>query len=124
VNFDDYVRTDNGFNNHLTGWLNGDFDLNGQVNFDDYVLIDLAFNTQNGTLGRALSFLNGDDWSGGDVSGPALRRVHLHFSEFGQEYARSFLAAVPEPSTVAMVLPLLALMPPRRRRNEADTTVR
>src|SRR4051812_27153657 len=26
VNFDDYVRTDNGFNNHLTGWMNGDFD--------------------------------------------------------------------------------------------------
>jgi hypothetical protein len=46
VNFDDYVRTDSGFNNHRTGWLNGDFDLNGNVNFDDYVLIDLAFNTQ------------------------------------------------------------------------------
>jgi autotransporter-associated beta strand protein len=52
VNFDDYVRTDNGFNNHLSGWLNGDFDGNGTVNFDDYVLIDLAFNTQSGTLGR------------------------------------------------------------------------
>jgi hypothetical protein len=46
------VRTDNGFNNHLTGWMNGDFDLNGQVNFDDYVLIDLAFNSQSGTLAR------------------------------------------------------------------------
>jgi hypothetical protein len=54
VNFDDYVRTDNGFNNHMTGWTNGDFDGNGAVNFDDYVLIDLAFNTQNGTLGRRL----------------------------------------------------------------------
>jgi hypothetical protein len=52
VNFDDYVRTDNGYNNHRSGWLNGDFDGNGQVNFDDYVLIDLAFNTQSGTLGR------------------------------------------------------------------------
>ena len=52
VNFDDYVRTDNGFNNHRSGWINGDFDENGQVNFDDYVLIDLAFNTQAGTLGR------------------------------------------------------------------------
>jgi hypothetical protein len=50
VNFDDYVRTDSGFNNHRTGWTNGDFDGNGQVNFDDYVLIDLAFNTQSGTL--------------------------------------------------------------------------
>jgi T5SS/PEP-CTERM-associated repeat protein len=52
VNFDDYVRIDNGFNNHLTGWLNGDFDGNGNVNFDDYVLIDLAFNTQGATLAR------------------------------------------------------------------------
>jgi hypothetical protein len=46
VNFDDYVRTDNGFNNHFSGWINGDFDGNNVVNFDDYVLIDLAFNTQ------------------------------------------------------------------------------
>jgi len=52
VNFDDYVRTDSGFNNHLSGWINGDFDLNNQVNFDDYVLIDLAFNTQSGSLRR------------------------------------------------------------------------
>jgi hypothetical protein len=50
VNFDDYVRTDNGFNNHSSGWTSGDFDANGQVNFDDYVLIDLAYNTQSGTL--------------------------------------------------------------------------
>jgi hypothetical protein len=50
VNFDDYVRTDSGFNNHRTGWTNGDFNGDGQVNFDDYVLIDLGFNTQSGTL--------------------------------------------------------------------------
>src|SRR4029078_579080 len=61
VNFDDYVRIDNGFNNHLSGWMNGDFDGNGQINFDDYVLIDLAFNTQSGTLNRALAFLDGSD---------------------------------------------------------------
>jgi hypothetical protein len=40
VNFDDYVRTDSGFNNNRSGWLNGDADGNGQVNFDDYVLVD------------------------------------------------------------------------------------
>jgi hypothetical protein len=50
VTFDDYVRTDNGFNNHRTGWINGDFNGNGAVTFDDYVLLDLAFNTQNGVL--------------------------------------------------------------------------
>jgi hypothetical protein len=46
VNFDDYSRTDAGFNGNKSGWMNGDFDGNGAVNFDDYSLIDLAFNTQ------------------------------------------------------------------------------
>jgi hypothetical protein len=46
VNFDDYSRTDAGFNFGRSGWLNGDFDGNGVVNFDDYSLIDLAFNSQ------------------------------------------------------------------------------
>jgi hypothetical protein len=50
VNFDDYSRTDAGFNAARSGWFNGDFDGNGQVNFDDYSLIDLAFNTQLGVL--------------------------------------------------------------------------
>ena len=46
VNFDDYARIDNGFNNNLTGYSNGDFNYDGVINFDDYALIDLAFNTQ------------------------------------------------------------------------------
>ena len=50
VNFDDYSRTDAGFNGGSSGWLNGDFDGNGVVNFDDYALIDLAFNTQGAPL--------------------------------------------------------------------------
>src|SRR4029079_19098706 len=83
VNFDDYVRTDNGFNNHLSGWLNGDFDLNGVVNFDDYVLIDLAFNTQSGTLGRAFSLLQDGGRSGTSMDDPALRQVQAHFAQFG-----------------------------------------
>jgi hypothetical protein len=52
VNFDDYVRTDVGFNTHLTGWSNGDFNGSGAVDFDDYVLIDIAFNTQGAPLRR------------------------------------------------------------------------
>lgn len=43
VNFDDYVRIDQGFNQHRTGYTNGDFDYNGVINFDDYVIIDNAF---------------------------------------------------------------------------------
>jgi hypothetical protein len=50
VNFDDYVRADNGFNSRRSGWTNGDFDGSGGVNFDDYVLIDLALSTQSATL--------------------------------------------------------------------------
>jgi fibronectin-binding autotransporter adhesin len=102
VNFDDYVRTDNGFNNHLSGWLNGDFDLNGQVNFDDYVLIDLAFNTQSGTLGRALSYLGGDRSAAG-MGGDALQRVVQDYARFGDAYARSFIATVPEPGAICLI---------------------
>src|SRR5687767_3903361 len=54
VNFDDYSRTDAGFNFGRSGWLNGDFDGNGSVNFDDYSLIDLAFNTQGSALRPSL----------------------------------------------------------------------
>jgi hypothetical protein len=118
VNFDDYVRTDNGFNNHLGGWTNGDFDYNGTVNFDDYVLIDLAFNAQNGTLGRALSFLGGSDTSGADMNDPALQRVEQHVAQFGDAYARSFIIAVPEPTAAvaACGVAVLAGTGSRRRR--------
>ncbi|MBC8105014.1 MAG: hypothetical protein H7Z14_00360 [Anaerolineae bacterium] len=46
VDFDDYARIDQGFNNNLTGFENGDFDYNGIVDFDDYSIIDQAFNSQ------------------------------------------------------------------------------
>jgi len=116
VNFDDYVRTDNGFNNHLSGWFNGDFDYNGSVNFDDYVLIDFAFNNQNGTLGRATAFLQGSDRSGAGMGDPALQKLMLHVNEFGDPYVNAFLAAVPEPGTALGVAALGALKMVRRRR--------
>src|SRR5262249_49943642 len=46
IDFDDFSRTDGGFNNHLTGYNNGDFDYNNVIDFDDFVVIDAAFNTQ------------------------------------------------------------------------------
>lgn len=97
VNFDDYVRTDNGFNNHLPGWINGDFDYNGGVNFDDYVLIDLAFNTQTGTLRRALRFADGSDRSLEGMDAPALQMVRQHAARFGEPYLQHLVATVPEP---------------------------
>jgi hypothetical protein len=64
VNFDDYSRTDSGFNLHKSGWLNGDFDGNGQVDFDDYSLIDLAFNTQGAALRPVLQSPGGKTGKG------------------------------------------------------------
>ena len=118
VNFDDYVRTDNGFNNNLTGWLNGDFDGNGQVNFDDYVLIDLAFNVQDGTLRRALGVLGGDGHVDDGLNDPAIQQMLAHLDEFGVDYRNHFLAAVPEPATVAAtgVATSLAMLKRRPRR--------
>jgi hypothetical protein len=119
INFDDYVRIDNGFNNHLSGWFNGDFNYNGVVNFDDYVLIDLAFNTQNGTLGRALRLLDGSDPSDDHANDLTLRLVRDHFQQFGEPYAASFNSAVPEPAaTVAVgnIIACFAMLWRRHRR--------
>ncbi|CAN5577332.1 hypothetical protein BH09PLA1_BH09PLA1_31530 [soil metagenome] len=121
VNFDDYSRTDSGFNNNRTGWLNGDFDGNNVVNFDDYSLIDLAFNTQSGTLRRAMSFLEGSDRSQTGMDAPSLVMVSNHFSQFGEGYATSFLNSVPEPTSIALLGGLIASaasMRPTRRRRE------
>ncbi len=118
VNFDDYAKIDAGFNNHATDWFGGDFDYNGKVNFDDYALIDAAFNSQSGTLGRAMHWLSGDDRSGNGMSSPSLQLVEQHYAEFGDGYARSFIASVPEPASIGMVLlGTAASLLARRRRD-------
>ncbi len=104
VDFDDYSRTDNGFNNGGTDWLHGDFDYNGIVDFDDYSLIDRAFNTQSGTLRRAMSYLDGSDRSSDGMGSPALRMVEQHLAQFGDAYAMSFLNGVPEPASISILL--------------------
>ena len=112
VTFDDYVNVDVGFGTGLSGWLNGDFNYDGVVNFDDYVLIDVAFNAQNGTLGRAVDWISGDNRSGsgrtdfGELSRAAtgVEEAIEHFDAFGLPYARAFLAAVPEPASISVVV--------------------
>jgi hypothetical protein len=121
VDFDDYSRTDSGFNNNKSGWFNGDFDYNGIVDFDDYSLIDLAFNTQSGTLRRAIDYLNGGDRSDDGMNLLALRQVEQHYAVFGDAYATSFLNAVPEPTSAGVLLSGLAASAAsiRRRRRLA-----
>ncbi len=45
VDGDDYTEIDNGFNNQLSGWTNGDFDYTNGINASDYLLIDNSFAT-------------------------------------------------------------------------------
>jgi hypothetical protein len=125
VDFDDYVRTDAGFNGNLSGWFNGDFDLNGSVDFDDYVLLDLGFNTHqtqgNLVLGRITDVLelagpNGDRNIGNTLKKLGLKLADMtlseqmtlkHFAQFGEDYRNSFLAGagalVPEPAALGVL---------------------
>ena len=118
VNFDDYSRTDSGFNTGGTTWSQGDFDYNGLVNFDDYSLIDLAFNTQSGSLRRALSYLEGGDRSDNGMNSPALQLVIEHFAQFGQPYANGFINAVPEPASILALSMIAASRKCLRRRSK------
>ena len=124
VTFDDYTKIDTGFNQHFSGWLNGDFNYSGNVSFDDYVLIDIAFNQQNGTLGRAIDWISGDDRSTAGLDTAGLGEVIGHFGQFGTGYGAAFLAAVPEPALVgvASVVGSVALL--RRRRRVAGAAAR
>lgn len=120
VNFDDYSRTDNGFNTGGNTWFRGDFDYDSVVDFDDYSLIDLAFNTQTGTLRRAMTYLEGGDRSDAGMNQPALRIVQSHLAQFGGAYASAFLAAVPEPGSAICYVALATLLA-RRRRHRSRT---
>jgi len=88
----DYIQIDNGFQNHLTGWSNGDFNYDGVINGDDYTLIDNAFNSQGAALHTVSS------------AGPA------------EMIAGASSSAVPEPATLSMIGTGAAGLMMRRRR--------
>ncbi len=125
VDFDDYSRIDNGFNQQtevsaVIDWFTGDFNYDGRIDFDDYALIDNAFNAQSGTLARAVAYLDGSDRSSGLMGDPSLQFVQSHLEQFGVSYAQSFLAAVPEPSSAAMVAMVLVSVSRHRRRFQSE----
>jgi hypothetical protein len=71
-----------------------------------------------GTLVRALGFIDGSDRGSNGMRDPALRQVQQHLAEFGDGYAYSFLAAVPEPRSLGVLgLGGLAIATRRRRRS-------
>jgi len=126
VNFDDYARTDSGFNNGRSGWLNGDFDYNGIVNFDDYSLIDNAFNTQGSTVlasgnGALAGPANVTLVSAIDEATGAISMVDSNFAIAVRPVAHpdhgGNLQAVPEPGALTFIgLGTLGAMRRRHRR--------
>jgi len=104
VNFDDYVRTDNGFNNPLTGSQIGDVDGNGVVNFDDYVAANPALGSADaktlarsdviagksqGGLANAVKWISGKDKHVARTG--VVQRVIDHYHQLGADYKRQFL---------------------------------
>jgi hypothetical protein len=57
VNADDFARIDRGFNKHLTGWSNGDFNNSGTVDQADYQIINAAFAAQQSGGGAPAGIL-------------------------------------------------------------------
>ena len=77
---------------------------------------------QNGTLSRAIDWISGDDRSESRVTATGVAEVVDHFEQFGAPYAQAFLAAVPEPTAIALLaVPALTGTVCRRRRSRAAT---
>jgi len=49
----DYSLIDGGFNNHQSGWINGDFNYDNVIDGTDYSFIDGGFNNQGAALDSA-----------------------------------------------------------------------
>jgi arylsulfatase A-like enzyme len=94
ISGDDYFAIDSAFPQRLTGWINGDFNYDGRIDGDDYFYIDSNFRAQTAPI----------PMTGG--SGGAVGFV-----------------AVPEPSCLALVLPLLHTIVSRRRAKKDASTI-
>ncbi len=90
VDASDYSRIDSGYLNHLTGWTNGDFNYDGTINGSDYTLIDNVFNTQGAQLTA-------------EIASPTAQ-------------ISAGPSAVPEPSSIALIVAGTAILLGRRKR--------
>jgi alpha-amylase len=102
VDGSDYSRIDNGYLNHLTGWVNGDFNYDGVVDGSDYTLIDNAFNTQ-----------------GAASQNPAAELTEETASPAAQIAGN---VSVPEPCAITAIAGAAALQR-RRRRFKAEPRI-
>jgi autotransporter-associated beta strand protein len=104
ITADDYALLDKGYAQYNTGaiptgtaiWQNGDFNYDGVVDSNDYMLADTAFGKQSGVL---------------DPSFLAAREA-----EFGSAYVSQLVAAVPEPTSLAIIGLIGAGLVGRRQR--------
>jgi hypothetical protein len=96
IDGDDFALTDRGFNQHLTGWSNGDFNGVNGVDAADYQILDQAYLAQGGA--------------------PSPAFLAARANAFGDGYVSQILAAVPEPTSIATLATGLLLPLARRRR--------
>jgi autotransporter-associated beta strand protein len=99
VNFDDLLALAKAYNSTSGTWVTGDFDYSNIVNFDDLLILAKNYNK---TLGAPLP--------------EALASQPV---EFRADVAAAFAAAVPEPSSAAIVLAASGLAMAGRRRRRA-----
>jgi hypothetical protein len=99
VNFDDLLALAKAYNSTSGTWVTGDFDYCNIVNFDDLLILAKNYNK---TLGAPLP--------------EALASQPV---EFRADVAAAFAAAVPEPSSAAIVLAASGLAMAGRRRRRA-----
>lgn len=119
VDFDDYARTDSGFNNHSSGWMNGDFDYNGVVDFDDYALIDLAFDTQQPQGLRGMSrWVRDGDANGGNSPENAGMEMGGYSAGGGMQIGGANF--VPEPGIPGIFVLIVSATLFRRRQKFAE----
>jgi len=91
INVDDYGRIDLNIPLGTSGWYNGDFNYDGKINVDDYGIIDFNIGIQGAPFSTSSTPLG------------------------GVANATTF-AAVPEPSSLALLLSGVATLVRRRKR--------